>query len=50
MISDLLTETPVKVKWFPDLTSLIEGSVDVTELRDIDIVDLLGRGPHRACH
>ena len=44
-ISDLLTETPVKVKWFPDLTSLIEGSVDVSELRDIDIVDLLGRVP-----
>ena len=44
-ISNLLTETPVKVKWIPDLTSLIEGSVDVTELRDIDIVDLLGRVP-----
>ena len=27
------------------MTSLIEGSVDVTELRDIDIVDLLGRVP-----
>ena len=42
-IFDLLTETPVKVKSIPDLTSLIAGTADITELRDIDIVDLLGR-------
>ena len=42
---DLLTETPVKVKSIPDLTSLIAGTADITELRDIDIVDLLGRNP-----
>ncbi len=44
-IFDLLTETPVKVKSIPDLTSLIAGTADITELRDIDIVDLLGRDP-----
>ena len=44
-IFDLLTETPVKVKSIPDLTSLIAGTSDITELRDIDIVDLLGRDP-----
>ena len=44
-IFDLLTETPVKVKSIPDLTSLIAGTADITELRDIDIVDLLGREP-----
>ena len=42
-IFDLLTETPVKVKSIPDLTSLIAGTTDITELRDIDIIDLLGR-------
>ena len=42
-IFDLLNETPVKVKSIPDLTSLIAGTSDITELRDIDIVDLLGR-------
>ncbi len=44
-IFDLLTETPVKVKSIPDLTSLIAGTADITELRNIDIVDLLGRDP-----
>jgi FlaA1/EpsC-like NDP-sugar epimerase len=44
-IFDLLTESPVKVKSIPDLTSLIAGTADITELRDIDIVDLLGRDP-----
>ena len=44
-IFDLLTEAPVKVKSIPDLTSLIAGTADITELRDIDIVDLLGRNP-----
>jgi FlaA1/EpsC-like NDP-sugar epimerase len=44
-IFELLTETPVKVKSIPDLTSLIAGTADITELRDIDIVDLLGRNP-----
>ena len=40
-----MNETPVKVKSIPDLTSLIAGTADITELRDIDIVDLLGRDP-----
>ena len=44
-IFDLLTETPVKVKSIPDLTSLIAGTADIAELRDMDIVDLLGRDP-----
>ncbi len=44
-IFDLLNETPVKVKSIPDLTSLIAGTADISELQDIDIVDLLGRNP-----
>ena len=44
-IFDLLTETPVKVKSIPNLTSLIAGTAAITELHDIDIVDLLGRKP-----
>ena len=44
-IFDLLTETSVTVKSIPDLTSLIDGTADIIELRDIDIVDLLGRDP-----
>ena len=44
-IFDLLAETPVKVKSIPDLASLIAGTADIAELRDIDIVDLLGRSP-----
>ena len=44
-IFDVLTETPVKVKSIPDLTSLIAGTADITELRDIEIGDLLGRDP-----
>ncbi len=44
-IFDLLTEMPVKVKWVPDLTNLIDGTADITELRDMDILDLLGRDP-----
>ena len=41
----LLTEISVKVKWAPDLTNLIDGTADITELRDVDILDLLGRDP-----
>lgn len=41
----LLAETPIKIKLIPDLASLIAGTADITELRDIDIVDLLGRQP-----
>lgn len=44
-IFELLAETPVKVKSIPDLASLIAGTADISELRDIDIVDLLGRSP-----
>lgn len=44
-ILDLLTEIPVKVKSIPDLASLIAGESNISELREIDIVDLLGRKP-----
>ena len=44
-IFSLLAEMPVKVKWAPDLTNLIDGTADITELRDVDILDLLGREP-----
>lgn len=44
-ISDLMAETAIKVKSIPDLASLISGNADIVELRDIDIVDLLGRKP-----
>ena len=42
-IFGLLTKTPVKVKSIPDLTSLISGTAEIAELRDIDIFDLLDR-------
>ena len=44
-IFDLLNETSFTVKRIPDMTSLIAGTADITELRDIDIIDLLGRDP-----
>ena len=40
-IFDLLNETSFTVKRIPDMTSLIAGTADITELRDIDIIDLL---------
>ena len=42
-IFDLLTHTSIEVKSIPDLTSLISGTAKITELTDIDIVDLLDR-------
>ena len=44
-IFDLLNETSFTVKRIPDMSSLIAGTADITELRDIDIIDLLGRDP-----
>ena len=44
-IFDLLAEIPIKVKSIPDLASLIAGTADIAEFRDMDIVDLLGRSP-----
>ena len=40
-----MNETSFTVKRIPDMTSLIAGTADITELRDIDIIDLLGRDP-----
>ena len=44
-IFHLLTETSVKVKSIPDLSSLISGVAVINKFRDIDIEDLLGREP-----
>ena len=42
-IFNLLTDMPVKIKSIPNLTSLIAGTADITNLPDIDIVELLNR-------
>ena len=42
-IFHLLTETNVRVKSIPDLSSLISGAAEISKFRDIDIEDLLGR-------
>lgn len=44
-IFDVLAEVPVKVKSIPDLASLISGKANISEFREIDIIDLLGREP-----
>jgi FlaA1/EpsC-like NDP-sugar epimerase len=42
-VVDLMTETPVKVKSFPPLFDLMNESVGFSDLRDLDMTDLLGR-------
>jgi FlaA1/EpsC-like NDP-sugar epimerase len=42
-ILDLLSDTVIKLKFIPNLGDLIEGKVDIPELRDLDIEPLLGR-------
>ncbi|MEM9219327.1 MAG: nucleoside-diphosphate sugar epimerase/dehydratase [Cyanobacteria bacterium P01_F01_bin.150] len=38
-----LQDTGIAVKTIPSLTGIISGKVSISELRDVDIVDLLGR-------
>ena len=42
-IADLLTDLNIEVKSIPDLTSLINGTAFIDELKDINILDILGR-------
>ena len=44
-IFDLLSDHPLKVKTIPSISDLISGGQEITELRDIQIEDLLGRKP-----
>jgi FlaA1/EpsC-like NDP-sugar epimerase len=44
-VFDILSEHPLRVKTVPSITSLISGSAEITQLRDIKIEDLLGREP-----
>ena len=41
----LLEEYPVHVRTLPDLSDLAEGKVTVSDIREVDIADLLGREP-----
>ena len=44
-VSTLVAETGIAVKSIPDLTSLINGHSNISELRNIEVEDLLGRTP-----
>ena len=44
-IIEICKNTPCKLKTIPGMYELIDGKVDVKQLRDIDIEDLLGREP-----
>ena len=41
----LCEEIPVKVKIIPELYEIIEGRVEISHIRDVEIEDLLGRDP-----
>jgi len=42
-ILELLSEQPIKIKTIPSISSLISGGAKISELKDINIEDLLGR-------
>ncbi|PHS25243.1 MAG: polysaccharide biosynthesis protein [Methylophaga sp.] len=44
-IIQLLEPYPVHVRTLPDLVDLAEGKVTVSDIREVDIADLLGRDP-----
>ncbi len=44
-ILGICEETGLKIKTIPGMDGLIEGKVSVSQLREVDIVDLLGRDP-----
>jgi FlaA1/EpsC-like NDP-sugar epimerase len=44
-IVKICEEIPVKVRIIPELYEIIEGRVEITRIRDVQIQDLLGRDP-----
>jgi FlaA1/EpsC-like NDP-sugar epimerase len=44
-VFDILPDHPLRVKTIPSISSLISGRFQITELKDINIEDLLGREP-----
>ncbi|UQZ84344.1 UDP-N-acetyl-alpha-D-glucosamine C6 dehydratase [Paenibacillus konkukensis] len=44
-IIDICKQTKAKMKIIPKINSLIDGSVTVKEIRDVEVEDLLGRDP-----
>ena len=44
-ILDICQKTPCKLKTMPGLYQLINGEVDIRNIRDVEIEDLLGRDP-----
>lgn len=44
-VLNLLPDYPLRVKTMPTISSLIKGKTDLTDLRDINVEDLLGREP-----
>lgn len=35
----------LKITEFPDLTKLVNGDIQINDIREVDIIDLLGRDP-----
>lgn len=46
-ILDICTKLPVKVQVIPGLSEILQGNVQVSRIRDVEIEDLLGREPVR---
>ncbi|WP_282938843.1 nucleoside-diphosphate sugar epimerase/dehydratase [Paenibacillus sp. RC67] len=44
-IIELCKETKAKIKIIPKINALIDGSITVKEIRDVEVEDLLGRDP-----
>lgn len=44
-ILEMLCQAPVKVRTLPGLMDLAQGKVNISDLRELDIEDLLGRDP-----
>ncbi|GGE03294.1 nucleoside-diphosphate sugar epimerase [Tsuneonella deserti] len=49
-IVDRLAHHPIHVRTLPQMNELLDGHVSVSDIRDLDIQDLLGREPVRANH
>lgn len=47
---EILSDNPIKLKSIPSISSLISGTFEIDELKDIKIEDLLGRKPVQPNH
>ncbi|MFB2537863.1 MULTISPECIES: polysaccharide biosynthesis protein [unclassified Acinetobacter] len=44
-IIKFLENAPVKITELPGLTKLVDGEISITDIQEVDIIDLLGRDP-----